>query len=271
MNSFFCNKDYEFNMFTAQLVWVNSIMPDICIDDRLPTADLVEVDTMPKYIEQLVSEQVRRSELARYKEVESGNSCKHPVITLSRTMGSGARIVAQKLAADLGWSIWDKELLDAIAKDADVSHRVVETFDERTLSEINQMALAALGDYAMSDYIYAKHLARSVTAIAKLGDAIILGRGANFLLPDALSVRLDASWEKRLANMMRYEECPREQAEVKLRNSDRDRQNFVYRMFGKDRVNAFHYDLSIWMDKFTADDAAEIIKTALAVRCKQCA
>lgn len=224
---------------------------------------------MPKYIDELVNQQVSRSELARRRMQETGAQCYHPVITISRGMGSGARIIAEKLAHDLGWSLWDKELLDAMAEDASVSRRVVEEFDEHTKSEIEILTRAAMGDTEAGRFIYAKHLAHAVLAIAKLGNAIILGRGANFLLPKALNVRVDASYDHRITNMMTYEDLTRDQAEAKIRQSDRDREHFLIKAFGREKVESAHYDLSIWMDEFTNDDAVEIIKAALKARCSK--
>lgn len=222
---------------------------------------------MTKYVEELVSQQVRRSEIARKRLLESGRPCVNPVITLSRRMGSGARIVAGKLAEDLGWSLWDRELLDAMAEDANVSRRVVETFDEKTMSELEVFARGALGDHEMGGFIYLRHLAKAVAAIAKLGNAIILGRGANFLLPNALNVRIDADDERRIRNMMSYENLTREEADAKIHASDRERETFLRQTFGKDQIRAEHYDLTIWMDKFSPDDAVKIIKAALEARC----
>ena len=222
---------------------------------------------MPKYIEELVSRQVHRSQLARQKETEKGKPRRGLVVAISRSMGSGARIVAGKLAQDLGWSLWDRELIDAIAQDAAVSRKVVEKFDERTISEIELLARAALGDHEMGDFLYPRHLARAVTSIGKLGNAIILGRGAAFILPDALSIRMDASFDLRVRNMMSFENLTHRQAAAKIRRSDREREHFLESTFGRDRVHAAHYDLTIWMDRFTNDDAVQIIKTSIEARC----
>ena len=223
---------------------------------------------MPKYIEELVSQQVRRSEIAHQKRAESGEPCAYSVLTISRGMGSGARIIAQRLANDLGWSLWDKDLLDAVAEDAAVSRKIVEEFDEHTKSEIELFARAALGDHEAGGFIYVRHLAHAVAAISKLGNAIILGRGANFLLPHALNVRIDASEDLRIKNMMTYEDLTHDQAAEKIRQSDRDREHFVIKAFGREKVESFHYDLSIWMDEFTNDDAVEIIKVAMKAKCR---
>lgn len=222
---------------------------------------------MPNYIEEMIAKQIRRSELAQQRANESGDACRCNVITISRTMGSGARIIAQKLAEQLGWSLWDKDLLEAIAEDARVSSKIAESFDEQQQSEFELFVRSMLGEYDLGGFIYARHLARAIAYVAKLGNAIILGRGANILLPKALNIRIDASESLRIRNMMTYENLTKEEAIAKIRKSDKDRQRFLLHTFGKERVRNSHFDLQIWMDEFTNDDAVEIIKMAWMRRC----
>ena len=217
---------------------------------------------MPKSIERLAVAQLRKSELAREHRIESGQVIVNPVITISRTMGSGGRVVARKLADDLGFSLWDKELIDAIAAASEMPKSIVEAFDEKTISEIRLLIYAVLGNYDLSGFMYLKHLTRIVAAIASVGNAVILGRGVNFLLPNALNIRMDASLERRIENMMSYEGEDRHKAEGKIRKSDRERERFLRDVFGKERVRSFNYDVSLWLDKFTAAEAVEIIKVA---------
>lgn len=225
---------------------------------------------MSKFIDQLVNEQMRKSELAMQRCLENGEACcQSTVITISRTMGSGAKIVAQKLASELNFSLWGRELLGYMAEAGDVSRRVLETFDEKAVSEFEVFARAAFGDTELGGFIYPKHLSNAITSISKLGSTIILGRGANFMLPEALHVRIDAAFEHRVANMIKFEGLTKRQAELKLRTSDKHRSNYLYRLFGKDRVQNAHYDLTIWMDRFTIEGAADMIKAAMIDRCRQ--
>lgn len=221
---------------------------------------------MPKQLDQLISQQIRRSEIARQRGIKSGAVCKSCVITISRRMGSGARIIAGKLADELGWSVWDKELVNAIAENAEISNVMAEAFDERSLSEMELLVRAIMGQHRIAGFVYAKHLAKAVASISKLGNAIILGRGANFLLPDALHIRIDASDCLRINNMMEYEGLTREQAEKKIKDSDRIRLNFLRATYGKNQVKDFHYDLTLWMDRFTNDQAVKIILAAVKER-----
>ena len=223
---------------------------------------------MPKHIEELVAQQIRRSEAAHQRIDDAGEICTCGVITISRTMGSGARIIAGKLTADLGWSLWDKDLLEAIAEDAHISNEIVESFDEHKRSEIEIFVRNFLGEYDVSGFLYVKHLAKAVATVAKLGNAIILGRGANVLLPKALNIRIDASEEVRVHNMVQYEKLTNEEAVKKIRQSDIDRDRYMTHTFGKERVANAYFDLSLWMDEFTNDDAVYIIKSAISRVCK---
>jgi len=189
-----------------------------------------------------------------------------PVITISRQLGSGGRLVAGRLSERLGWSLWDKDLVDAIAQNADVSRRIVEDFDEKTISEIDILARTLTGEYKIGGFFYGHHLAKVILAVARHGKAIILGRGANFLLSGALNVRIVASEELRIKNLMEYGELSREEAIARIRESDKERSEFIRSLYGKDIEDPLAYDLVITLDDFEIEGAVEIIITALGVK-----
>lgn len=217
---------------------------------------------MPRSVDELIRQKLQESEMARRQASERGQQCVNPVITISRSMGSGGRVIASKLAERLRLNLWDRELLDAMMRNAEVPRRVLEAFDERSISEIELFVRGVLGDYELSGFLYPKHLAEAVAEIAAIGNAIILGRGANFLIPGALHVRIDASLDHRIANMIAYENIDESAAEKKLRRSDKERRAFMVRNFGRNRVRDFKYDISLWMDRFTPDEAVAIIEAA---------
>src|SRR6266700_4105406 len=53
------------------------------------------------------------------------------VLTIEREYGSGAADIAKKLAARLGWKLWDQALTDEIARQMDCPSRTVEEHEER--------------------------------------------------------------------------------------------------------------------------------------------
>ncbi len=220
---------------------------------------------MPHNVDDLVSQQVRRVELAKKKTAEAKSGlCS--VVTISRTMGSGARIVAQKVADDLGWAFWGREILDVMATNADVSREVVEALDEKSVSEIELLAREMLGDHQTPTFYYRAHLTKAIRQVARLGNAVILGRGASLLLPDALHVRIDASEAHRAHNMMVFEGMTEHDALKKIRDSDKERERFRVRTYGKALVTSVHNDVTIYMDRLDTVAAAEIVKSALCAR-----
>ncbi len=70
---------------------------------------------MRRSIDEMVVDHLRRSEMTREQRLQQGQQVPNPVITISRTMGSGGRIVARKLADDLGFSLWDRDIIDLMS------------------------------------------------------------------------------------------------------------------------------------------------------------
>jgi CMP/dCMP kinase len=90
---------------------------------------------------------------------------------------------------------------------------------------------------------------------AERGNAVIVGRGAAFILrgrPSVLHVQLHASIEARIRYLlMRVEEIPvdtrpdERSLEELCRSVDNARAEYIRRLFGVDWLNVTHYDLAI--------------------------
>ena len=61
---------------------------------------------------------------------------KQVMISISREFGSGGRRIAEKVAEDLGLPLYDRNLLDAIAKEKDVDAEHLQKFDEKPRNPI---------------------------------------------------------------------------------------------------------------------------------------
>ena len=227
---------------------------------------------MSERITDLVDAQIRRSELSHVvRDEETGPVPEErwPVVTISRQLGSGGRRVAEKLADTLEFSIWDAELVEQMAKDASVAERLVKSFDERAVSEIDVLVRHLVGEPRIGGFQYKRHLTRTILQIARLGNAIILGRGANFILPHALNVRIVGSRELRIDNMIQFEGQNRNEAMRAMDASDSARADFSRRIWGREWNDPIFYDMVIRMDEFTNDQAAQVLAEALRIRTEQ--
>lgn len=212
-----------------------------------------------------LTEYFLRQKAARERTVPREESPDIPsVITVSRQYGAGGRSVTSILRDRLGptWDIWDRELIDAVAMRAEVRREMVQAMDERHQDWLGQMVQNVFGGGGMDTQAFRRHLAEVLLALAQQGRKIIVGRGANFVLPDALNVRLEADLGFRIKATMERLGLTRDAATTAVRRADRERADFTRGLFEKDIRDTSAYDLILRTDSLGYETSAEVILTA---------
>ena len=178
------------------------------------------------------------------------------IITVEREYGCGAGEIAQLLAAQLGWKLWDQSLTAEIAKVANVDPACVHRCAERVDSAFSRLAKVFWrGSYESSmrlattfDADDMVEMARQVvTSAAQAGNCVIVGRGAPYYLrerADAFHVFLYAPQAEKLRRLQRLGKSVSE-AEDLLDTIDRDRILFVKHYFGADWPTRSLYHLML--------------------------
>ncbi|MEK7177226.1 MAG: cytidylate kinase-like family protein [Patescibacteria group bacterium] len=185
-----------------------------------------------------------------------------PLITISREMGSGGKSTANLIASQLGepWKVYDLELINKIAKNKGFEEELVRSIDSKRLPLADIITAKTFGKRLSHLSGYQRHLIRVMTLVGLKGYAIILGRGANFLFPQALNIRMICLLDQRITWQMTYEHISRPEAVRRINNSDKERREFVESLFNHNHCKAYHYDLVIRTGSdITIEDAANII------------
>ncbi|MGA8149843.1 MAG: cytidylate kinase-like family protein [Terriglobales bacterium] len=182
------------------------------------------------------------------------------VITISREYGSGGAAIGEELAHRLGWKLLDRELILELARRAHVQPSEVSQMDEHGSSFIEKLLKAFwLGntyvwsgpapDVVDSDYL-AELTAIVIREAAKLGQCVIVGRGAQCILQereDAFHVFVYGSRQEKLKRIQsRYP--ARTEGEAALDEFDRTRAAYIRRYYKCDWAHRRHYDLMINSD-----------------------
>ena len=216
-----------------------------------------------KAIHQLIEEQVRRWEILRKEEPETESL---PVITLSREPGSGGKFVAKAVAEKLGLDLFHQELINAMAENADTNTRVIRTLDERGLSMLEDWVSAAISDRHLWPDEVSRMLMQVIGTIGKHGNAIIVGRGANFVLPpeNRFRVRIIAPLEKRINCVAETHGIPKKDARKRVLRTESDRRAFVRKYFHSDIRDPANYDVILNTGTLSVDSAAAAICKAVA-------
>jgi cytidylate kinase len=218
-----------------------------------------------KTVTQIIEEQIHRWQIAHKekKEEKPGVS----IITMSGEPGAGGRIVASRLADRLGLEIFHKEVINEMAKSADVSEKLIETLDERGLSTLEDWISSLVHERHLWPDRYMQHLMKVIGTIGRHGRAVIVGRGANFILPPEkrFSVRIVAPQAWRIKNVSKEFDIASEDAKRRVMRTESDRRAFIRKYFNADITDPTNYDLVINTAVLNVDDAVKVISSALGL------
>jgi cytidylate kinase len=218
-----------------------------------------------KTVTQIIEEQIHRWQIAHKekKEEKPGVS----IITMSGEPGAGGRIVASRLADRLGLEIFHKEVINEMAKSADVSEKLIETLDERGLSTLEDWISSLVHERHLWPDRYMQHLMKVIGTIGRHGRAVIVGRGANFILPPEkrFSVRIVAPQAWRIKNVSKEFDIASEDAKRRVMRTESDRRAFIRKYFNADITDPTNYDLVINTAVLNVDEALKVISSALGL------
>jgi cytidylate kinase len=164
----------------------------------------------------------------------------YPFLTISREPGAGAIGVGHQLADALNaelvgdekkWTCWDREIVEKIAADHNLSERLVEGVVEKDHSWISSF-LSSLSftdtQHADEDMVYSR-AKQTIGALASAGRVVIIGRGGVFIthrLPGGIHIRLVAPFEKRVAHMVKTFGLSEKTAAARIREIEKNRRVF---------------------------------------------
>ena len=115
---------------------------------------------------------------------------------------------------------------------------------------------------------YVDRIGKVIMLAAYEGHVIIVGRGANLILPReaGLRVRIVATSEERTAYLARQNDIDGRTAARRMGELDRSRREFIRRHFRCDPDDPCNYDLAIDRGPFGLEGTAEVVLAAMRVR-----
>ncbi len=224
------------------------------------------MENKKRSISQIIEQHVKKWEYE--KSISHENKTVHaPVVSISREPGSGGRIIAEKLSEKLDFGLFHQEVVHEMAQDANISMRFLEALDERALPILDNW-IASLVDkrYLWPDE-YLHHLMKVIAAIGRHGASVIVGRGANFILPPEtrISVRVFAPFEFRCRHVADEFGISMDEAGRRITKTESTRRSFVRQYFNTSIADPNNYDMLLNTESISVDECVDII-TALVKR-----
>ena len=175
------------------------------------------------------------------------------IINVGRSFGSGGGFVAKAIGRELGIPVYDNELISKAAEESGYSKSVFEGGEKRrslfSMSSFFASGRLPFGEssgYVNDDMLF-KIQSEVIRNIAEKGDAIIVGRCADYILRDldCLDVFVCAPMEFRIQRLMKNEGLKEDEAEELMRRKDRTREAYYnFYTFGA-WGRADNYDLCV--------------------------
>jgi cytidylate kinase len=181
------------------------------------------------------------------------------IITISRGTFSGGVMLAERLAACLGYRCLDRDTL--VRKAA--AGRVTE-FDLRAALEEPPEYPGRLNHRR---YIYLALIQAALWEEVRRGYVVYHGLAGHLLLkgaPGILRLRIIAPLESRIRMAGQRLGLDREQAVARIGQLDRDRRKWTQFLYGLDWGNPALYDLVINLDRLTLEQACSLVAATVA-------
>jgi len=195
------------------------------------------------------------------------------VVTISRQFGAGGRTLGKLIADKYGYSFADNEIIQMVAKEANVSTHWVDSIEKEAGTKLSRILSSMVSkrwlDRVLADErgyidekIYLDYLVLIIAKIADEGDVVILGRGSQYILndhPDAIHVLLIDEFENRVKFLMEHYDLSANKAIHVVNYEDKRRAN-LYKKLGKaDYDDPALYHAVLNMGSMTLDAAVEVV------------
>lgn len=186
------------------------------------------------------------------------------ILTLSRQYGSGGREIGRIIAEHMKYEYVDRQtIIDDMRNEGEQWKDKAEYFDENYPNVWERSDWAYRGFVALNQSHFLQHAVK--------GDAVIMGRGGNFLLkqfPFVLKVRTVAPVEKRIVRIMEREGINAENARYLIEKADSEMAKAVYLIYGRNLDDLKEYDMVFDTSQLSQDEIVSILEGALVEKDK---
>jgi len=169
------------------------------------------------------------------------------------------------VADRLHWQVFDREILAAIARDTHTREVVLSQHDEHAIGGFDDWVRQLLVRDDPGRQSFLRQVVRVVWGVARAGNAVVVGRGANWFLDPryGLRVRLVASVDVRVARVAAREGADPAAVRAGVLRNDAEQAAFIRQSFGRDIDDPTGYDLVVNAGAQPESAVADVLLAAL--------
>jgi cytidylate kinase len=180
-------------------------------------------------------------------------------LCISREAGARGGTIARKVGDLLGWQVFAQDSIDYLLQQENARQQLETELSIPSQDWLAEQRKRLEGQRWPSED--AKTLVDLLLVIAARGEAVIVGRGAGFLLPpeSTIHVRIVAPFPDRVAWLAQLLRLTQQQAEEEVQARDRRRARFLSQVFGQEAADPTRYDAVLNSSRLGVEACAQIL------------
>ena len=191
------------------------------------------------------------------------------VVTISRELGAGGKMVGRLLADQLSVNYFDYTVIEALSNKYDSDDDVIKnaTGDKKPWLQ----GIRKFLNIEYNDNPIIEKQSKILKSIARNESCIVAGQAAFHIFkdyPNHINIFICASIENRITRLMTREKITRVEAMEAISQASLERDMYVAENTGVPRHDTRNYDLVVNMDNLAIEDAVELITTYIRLRKK---
>lgn len=175
------------------------------------------------------------------------------IITISREFGSGGREIGKRLADKLGYAYYDSEIITLLAKEVGMSEEYIKNISEKGIyPQVFNFGktFATFNNLQINQMEILVRQREIIKEIAKSGNCVIVGRGANVILNEyrPINIFVYANMEskiKRCREKRQDEELSDKELINKIKEIDKNRRKYHDLISNLEWGDKENYDICI--------------------------
>lgn len=193
---------------------------------------------------------------------------KQTIISISREFGSMGHHIAGMIASDMGLKLYDRSILDEMAKEKNIKLEYLEKYDEKPK---NVMLSRRVGKFSNSiEEVMAELQFEYLREKAKTGESfIVVGRCGETVFKDhegLISIFVTGNFEDKVNHIMEYFKISRNEAISKINRHDKARKRYHNYHSDFKWGDSRYYDLCINSNKLELEETVKVLETYIKAR-----
>ena len=192
--------------------------------------------------------------------IENKNQKNKIIITIAREYGSGGRYIGNLVSEKLGIKLYDKEIIEKMAKNTGLSEEYIEDNEQKRdlFDNFNAGYYIGLNN---DDELFIKE-SELIKELSTKDSCVIVGRCADFVLKDnknILKVFISSSMNNKIKRATEFYGMNKDKAEKEVLKINKLRANHYKHYTERDWKEPSNYDICINSDSIGIDNAVDLI------------